>query len=282
MLARPVHEPDVSNAWLQALAALNHNPQRSALHTVVTIDDPTAEDPQVRAEADRLLAQFDMAPINTVANTIFPAGLAALSDSHEDLVHRYNEIYPLLRSRWHQNSQGTYFGRLISFGASGTEPGYDQLGAIIRKLAAEHARGNGKTALYEAAFGGTSHTGDTGGFDEAEDLAEADRLPPPVAAAATIYSPGHDKLPVGGFPCLSHCSFQLDREGRVHALAQYRSQYLVERGYGNYLGLGRLLDYVCQQTGLARGCLTVTAGYAQIEVNITKVRALLAHPKSLF
>ncbi|GAA1963591.1 hypothetical protein [Catenulispora subtropica] len=276
MLARPVHETDVSNAWLQALTALHNNAQRSALHTVVTIDDPTAEDPQVRAEADRLLAQFDMAPINTVANTIFPASLAALSDSHEDLVNRYHEIYPLLRSRWHQNSQGTYFGRLIAFGASGTDPGYDQLGAIIRKLAAEHARGNGKTALYEAAFG------NTGGFDDTEDAVEGDRLPPPVAAAATIYSAEHDKLPVGGFPCLSHCSFQLDREGRVHALAQYRSQYLVERGYGNYLGLGRLLDYVCRQTGLARGRLTVTAGYAQIEVNITKVRALLSHPKSLF
>lgn len=275
MPARHVHESDVSNAWLQALAALHDTPQRSALHTFVTIDNPTAEDPQVRAEADRLLAHFDMASIETVANTIFPAALAALAGSHEDLVRLYREIYPQMRSRWHKNSHGTYFGRLIAYPAAGTDQGYDQLGAVIRKLTAEHERGNGKTALYEAAFV------DPGDLQN-EDPDDGDRMPLSAAAAATIYLPGRDKLPVGGFPCLSHCSFQLDRDGRVHALAQYRSQYLVERGYGNYLGLGRLLDYVCRQTGLTPGSLTITAGYAQIDVNVTKVRALLQHPRSLF
>ena len=46
-----------------------------------------------------------------------------------------------------------------------------------------------------------------------------------------------------GFPCLSFCSFQLDGD-TLHMIAQYRYQYLIERGYGNYLGLGQLLGYV--------------------------------------
>lgn len=272
MFASPVHENNVSSAWLQALRALEANaPTRWALHTLVAIDDPTAEDDELRAQADRLLDELGMAPIETVANTIFPAHLAAVSESHQDLVSRYRALYPLLRSRWHKNSEGTYFGRLIAHPSANDEEGYDQLGAVIRKLSAEHARGNPKTALYEAAF---RRAGD--GDEESQEGTA-------TAAAATIYLPARDKLPVGGFPCLSHCSFQLDRDGRVHALAQYRSQYLVERGYGNYLGLGRLLAYVCQQTGLRPGRLTVTAGYAQIEVRrVRRISALLAQPNPLF
>jgi len=188
-------------------------------------------------------------------------------------VTRYREIYPTLRARWRrQNREGTYFGRLVAHPAGGEPDGYDQLGAVISKLRAEHAhtQGGTKTAVYEAA---TIAVGDAG---PAADIDGA-------AAAAGIYAPSRDKLPVGGFPCLSHCSFQLDRDGRVHLLAQYRSQYLVQRGYGNYLGLGRLLAHVCRYTGLLQGRLTVTAGYAQIEVRGTrKIAALIAQPNSLF
>ena len=77
-----------------------------------------------------------------------------------------------------------------------------------------------------------------------------------------------------GFPCLSHCSFQLDANGRVNLLATYRSQYLVQRGYGNYLGLGRLLAYVAAQTELSVGQLTVVAGLAHLENPILPVRAI--------
>lgn len=56
-----------------------------------------------------------------------------------------------------------------------------------------------------------------------------------------------------GFPCLSHCAFQIDTDGHVHLLATYRSQFLVERGYGNYLGLGRLLAHVARHTGCRSG-----------------------------
>lgn len=83
--------------------------------------------------------------------------------------------------------------------------------------------------------------------------------------------------------CLSHCSFQLDRTGKVHALATYRSHFMTERAYGNYLGLGRLLGYVSAQSGLRPGTLCVVAGYAQIEPGtITLVRPLLSESVPLF
>lgn len=272
MFVSPVHAPDVATAWLEALRIVYASPDRKALHTYVAIDNPIAEDADLRLQADRIMAEYGMAPIDTVANTIFPAALARLCTSHEELVTRYREIYPTLRARWRQNKDGTYFGRLVAHPAAGEPDGFDQLGAVIRKLRTEHAhtQGGAKTAVYEAA---------TIAVNDAEPPTDIDG----AAASAGIYAPARDKLPVGGFPCLSHCSFQLDRDGRVHLLAQYRSQYLVQRGYGNYLGLGRLLAHVCQHTGLLPGRLTVTAGYAQIEVSRPrKIASLIAQPNSLF
>ena len=62
------------------------------------------------------------------------------------------------------------------------------------------------------------------------------------------------------------CSFQLDGS-HLHMVAHYRSQYMIQRAYGNYLGLGRLLAYVAENAGIEPGELMVVAGYAQIDSN---------------
>lgn len=275
MFTSPVRADDVSHAWLEAVRGLDAiAPKRAALHTMVTIENPIVEDADIRADADRLLKEFELAPIETVANTIFPQQLANASSNHEELVRRYRAIYPELKKRWHPNARGTYFGRLVAYQTAAHPDGYDQLGEIIHRLTLEHARSNGKTAIYEASL----READEPEMEPDEDVADEFA----ADASALIFTPGRDKLPVGGFPCLSHCSFQLDRDARLHALAHYRSQYLIERGYGNYLGLGRLLAYLCEQTGLGLGTLTVVAGYAQIETKTTKLRPLLARQPSLF
>lgn len=270
MFTPPVRAANLSTAWLEAVRGLDAlAPRRAALHTMVTIEDPTVEDLEIRADADRLLKELGLAPIETVANTIFPLGLAASSGSHEALVQRYRALYPELKSRYHANARGTYFGRLVAYPSATHPEGYDQLGEIIHRLSLEHARANAKTALYEATVR------EAGG---PEDGPEEEFAAP---ESAMIFTPGRDKLPVGGFPCLSHCSFQLDRDARLHLLAHYRSHYLIERGYGNYIGLGRLQAYLCEQTGLGLGTLTVVAGYAQVE-RTTKLRPLLARQTPLF
>ena len=55
-----------------------------------------------------------------------------------------------------------------------------------------------------------------------------------AAVAMPVRAPGRDNGLLG-FPCLSHCSFQLDRSGTLHAMAHYRSHLMVERAYGIYL-----------------------------------------------
>jgi hypothetical protein len=49
---------------------------------------------------------------------------------------------------------------------------------------------------------------------------------------------------------------------------------MVQRAYGNYVGLGRLLAYVADQSGLQTGYLTVVAGLAQIEPPTLGLREL--------
>ncbi|WIM99970.1 hypothetical protein ACTOB_003641 [Actinoplanes oblitus] len=244
-----VQVADVSSAWLSAARRLHDEPRRKAIHTVVQIVDPVAENPAVREAMDLLLAEQDLQCVETVANTIFPEAFANDSRDHAELVDRYVKIYPLLRKRFGKNGRGTYFGRLIQY-PTGKEP-FDQIGAVIDRILIERNGGNPKHARYEATV------------SVAED-----------ATSVPIYVPGRDNSPMA-FPCLSHCSFQTDPDGLVHLLATYRSQYLVQRGYGNYLGLGRLLAHVARQTGLRVGHLTVVAGVAHLEPPILPVRAML-------
>lgn len=245
-----VKAPNISAAWLAAASRLLAEPKRKALHTAVHISDPTAEVPEVRTAVDELLAAENLQGVETVANTIFPAAIAASSRNHAELVKRYLRMFPILK-RYDGNRRGTYFGRLIQYPTS-KEP-FDQIDAVIKRIGIERANRGPKQARYEAT------------------IADADEQ---LSTTTPVYVPGRDNSPMA-FPCLSHCSFQLDTEDHVHLLATYRSQYMVQRGYGNYLGLGRLLAYVAEQSGLQVGHLTVAAGLARVEPPILPVRDLL-------
>ncbi|MFE9205662.1 hypothetical protein [Micromonospora sp. NPDC007230] len=246
-----VEASNVSTAWLSVAGRLDSEPKRKAIHAVVRIADPVAETPGVREAMDDLLAAQKLQSVDTVANTIFPAAIASSSRDHAELVDRYVRMYAFLRKRYSQNRRGTYFGRLIQYPA-GDKP-FDQIGAVITRIGIERDGGNPKQARYETVLA----------------------VPDDAATNAPVYIPGRDNNAMA-FPCLSHCSFQLDTEGHVHLLATYRSQYVVQRGYGNYLGLGRLLAHVAGQTGLRVGHLTVVAGLAHLESPIVPVRRMLA------
>ncbi|RYJ30697.1 hypothetical protein CU044_1040 [Streptomyces sp. L-9-10] len=263
---------DVTSAWIAACKALDRkdNPARTGYHTVVRIADATADDPAFRAELERVRAHAaerqaknSYKPIETVASTIFPAALASHCGTHEQLVTRYRDLYTRAK-RYPGNHHDMYFGRLVAYpGIDGTQ--IDQIGKIIGRLTQQAASKAPMTAAYES---GVAHPADT---EAALLLPDVETTAP---AEARVHVPGRDNL-IRGFPCLSHCSFQLDRSGTVHAAAFYRSHYMLERAYGNYLGLGRLTAYIASRAGLRPGTLTVMAGYAQLEGPVTPIRTLL-------
>jgi hypothetical protein len=263
-----VDAPDVSRAWLEACTRLSEIPGKKAFHTVVRIARPLQEDAYLRAEFDRLRAartQKPLYPIDTVVNTLFPAQLAATCVTHEQLAHRYRALYPRLQEI-HRNSRGTYFGRLISYPGTPEKPEpVDQLARVIKRL--EKLRSSAKwNATYEA---GTVQVDDEDG-----EAPQADPAADAAGSEALIRAAAPDTQPLD-FPCLSHCSFQLDSAtDTVHLAAYYRSHYMFDRAYGNYLALGHLCAWVARHAGLTPGAVSVMAGCARLDCTKTELGAL--------
>ncbi len=246
-LPQEVRAENVSHAWMEVIRAVDAMPNDQAFHVTVRIERPTEEDDATRDAVDRLLSQLRLAPVDEVRNTVFPASLARKYPEPADLTARYREyIYPRLRKFERENAKGTYFNRFADYPAS--TGATDQLVAVVEKLRASKASTRVK-AMYE--------------MDRADGLEMA------------VYRHGKDHRKRMAFPCLSFCSFQLD-DGSVHLIAHYRSQYLVQRAYGNYLGLGQLLDYVATAAGFDTGNLLVVAGHARIDKAVSAVRAALS------
>ena len=264
-----VDAPDISTAWLEACGQLAELPGSRAFHTVVRIAEPLREDPHLRSELDRRRAARTsprLYPIDTVVNTLFPVQLASTCDTHNELAERYRALYPRLR-KVRRNAHGTYFGRLIAYPGTDKKPEpVDQIARVIDRM--DSLR---KTARWRSVYeAGTAHVFDNEAPGEDE--------PPETAAGteAVIRAAALDTQP-RDFPCLSHCSFQLDAStSTVHLAAYYRSHYMFERAYGNYLALGHLCAWVARQADLKPGTLTVMAGSARLDCTKTELGHLQA------
>jgi thymidylate synthase len=258
-----VSESTLSDAWLNTLVQVADTPDRKLFHMVTRITEPTTEDAVVRAAADDLLAAFDYQPIETVANTVFPLELAQSSRDAGHLGQRYRAMYPTIRRVHKSNRRGTYFGRLVAYPTANGD--LDQLSTLIRKLRQELDGDRPKGARYEVPI--------TSGVQD-PDEPDPGLLEDDYTAAVPIHAAGRDTSPMD-FPCLSFCSFQLDHE-QIHLTAHYRSQYLVQRGYGNYLGLARLQAYVAHAADVEPGQLLVVAGLAHADAAKYRVQQVVA------
>lgn len=232
---------NLSDAWARTVVELAAEDKHRACHVVTRIADPTYEDSRIREMADGILAEHGLDPVSTVANTLFPEALARSTPDPETLGKRYLELLPTLKHLDSDNARGTYFERLVNYETPGGR--LNQLAEVVRRLKQE-------SAVAAKSTTGPKHARYEVGMEQ-------------LTASVPVLEAEHDTNPIG-FPCLTLLSFQLD-DGRVHAIAHYRSHYLFQRAYGNYLAICRLLCYICEQAGLAPGEVTVVAGYAQVD-----------------
>lgn len=247
-----IHGDSLSEAWARTVVvvAAAHE-KHKAFHVVTRVADPTYEDERIREMADGILAEREMAAIATVANTLFPYALAQKTPDPEALGKRYMDLLPTLQRLDRENRRGTYFERLVNYET--TTGHLNQLAELIRRLRQELAvRAKSKTGPKSARY----------------------EVPmEQLSATLPVSEAEHDTNPIG-FPCLTLLSFQLD-DDRLHVLAHYRSHYLFQRAYGNYLAVCRLLCYACDQTGLTPGQVTIVAGYATVDQHrATSVKVL--------
>lgn len=227
-MSRTIEVESISDAWLGACRALLELPGQETTHLVLRMSGPLPERGEVREAADAFLASISgVQPIDEVRNTIFPAELAEEYPEPADLAAEYLEIYPFVRRLAAANNRGTYFGRICAYPRPNNKDGR-QLENTARKL--REARGGPRrTSVYEI----------------------------------NIYSEWKDGKVSRGFPCMSHLAFHLDDE-RLDCLATYRNHDLIRKGYGNYLGIAELQQYLAKASGFHPGELVVIAGHADL------------------
>jgi thymidylate synthase len=221
------------------------------VHLLVRILDLGSEDLAVRQAVQELINDINtrrsegkrMPDIETTRNTIFPASWAARHPEPADLAAHYRERYTKDGLRgFPENRDGTYFGRIVAYPRSSedtVEESGDQLTETVRKLRVELKTRQPKSSRYEI----------------------------------NIYNERLDRSPMS-FPCLAHASVHLHKR-KLHMQAIYRNEYLVARGYGNFLGLAELQRYIAAATQLDIGELLMTIGHAELDANKTPIRALL-------
>ncbi len=223
-------QPDCASAWREAVRAVDGLPGHSAYNVIIDIADPAADNtrqnPRI-AVVDEFLGRFNKS-VETVANTIFPAGLYHCygAPAFFDIFH--DKVLEKVRrtDRW----SGYYFERMTRVPVAGAEP-INQLWDIVERIRDNNVRALNKFELSV--------------FDPARDV---------------------DASPYGG-QCLSFLSFKLV-PGVTKTLtltAMYRNHFYIEKLLGNLIGLGRLMEFVARESGVAVGPLTVISTHAEID-----------------
>lgn len=227
----------LSSAWARAFLEVMKPGVTRVAPLVVTVaefeDEVPVENEQIRDRLDAELANLGLKSVATVANTLFPSSLwNPDADVNADLLYeRYERIWPWIKR---DNKRGGYFRRLTAYQPKNWE------GEPINQLdhiSETYRRGVRRGTALQAGI-----------IDPTRDHVHTIRL---------------------GFPCLHQVGFTPDKEGLI-VTGYYGSQYLVQRAYGNFLGLCRLGRFMADQMGLELVRMTCVSGTAVKDSNVRK------------
>lgn len=177
--------------------------------------------------------------IETVASTIFPESIwKRCHGDRNKLFREYDDIW-LLVGKCSRNKRGTYFRRLTAYGKPHDAMKVNQLKEIIEKWKS----GNHCHSVLQAGI-----------FDPYQD---------------------HMNSRIPGFPCLQQVVFHPHGANGVEGMtvvAFYANQLLLEKAYGNYLGLFRLGRFMAGEMGLKLRGITCIASNLKISDRSGKKR----------
>ena len=228
-------KPQATNAqgWLAASIAVQELGGESH-NVIIDIADPLSEtrtDAAIVREVDTFLRDHHHNALSSVANTIFPKSLCerhgpeAFYDVYRDRV--------LPRMKTMTRDWGRYFERLTMWKkVDGAQvriinPLDDLVHIMQMQLQSNRTYRN----VYEM----------------------------------TVYDPTRDAGKVSNRQCLSFLSFKLTHEEQLNLTVMYRNHAYIARGLGNFIGLGRLLAFVADQSGATVGSLTCISTHAEID-----------------
>lgn len=252
---KSINASNLSLGWLAGLEYLLEC-GGTASQLSVAIENVSEEDMEIRSLLDSFSKYKGIPPISTVANTIFPVALYYPDNpklTGDKARHHLYQLYlqgNKIRKRCPANKNGTYFGRMIDYPASKVKTNpleRNQIERIITRLKSNLTRVNPLSSIYELSVG------------VSEDYLSQDNT-----ADIQIRQPDKDTR-IMGFPCLSHISLNLCK-GHLNMTALYRNQHFIRKAYGNYLGLSRLLRFICREVGCESGTLLCIANHADAEL----------------
>ena len=243
-----VEAENISTAWVEALDRLVAA-GGEAVNLTVVIADPTAEASEIRTVVDTFVEERRRArrrsveTVESVANTIFPQSLYIERLGEDAEAHLYEMERSGRGVSRRRNPYGTYFERMVAWPDGRARRGesvetFNQLDQALTRLRRLRKQGTRRGNQFEVGLA----------------------CPADDAIAMPVVVPGRDTLTIG-FPCLSHVSLSL-QQGVVHMTALYRNHDFIKRAYGNYVGLGRMLRFVAQQSGWPMGeleCVSASA-----------------------
>ena len=237
-----IEHDNLSVAWGRALLAASARGRKEFGPLVVSVTgfDQSGtfyEEPKLRKALDAVLLAEGMQRVETVANTIFPASMWNPTAPRDQLFARYQKVAPRLRRSSPKNKRGIYFERMITGGPPGRE---NQLDFAL--------------TTYSTRTGVRRSVLQVGVFHPSLDHSAAAQL---------------------GFPCLQHVTFA-PTDGGLCVNALYASQYIVERAYGNYVGLCWLGRFVAHELGIPLVRMTCFTGIAECDIGKGRLASLLA------
>ncbi|HEY1348836.1 MAG TPA: hypothetical protein VGF67_04340 [Ktedonobacteraceae bacterium] len=252
-----IQAQNLSLAWLAGLEHLLNCGGKDT-NVIVEIGKAGEEDKRIRQLLDEFLVERSaykkgFFPVTTVANTLFPQAFyyPQRGDNARSFLYQMQEQSFAITKRLQANRYGTYFQRMVAW--PGKQKNVNQIEAIIRRLSKASNNPNCLSSAYEIGISGVEE-------EEESDEAQTEEI--------RIYQPGGDGR-IMGFPCLSHISLTFFKK-ELHLTVLYRNQHFIRKAYGNYLGLSRLLLFLCQEIGCEPGTIVCVASHADAELSFGK------------
>lgn len=220
---------DCFSTWREAVRVVDSAAGHETHNVLMSVKNPN-QGSQLSDPRVALVNEFLLnhdKSVRTVANTIFPEALYRRYGAPEFFSRFHKQVLPSVRTK--ENWSGYYFERMTDWPNA---PQENPLWDIVIRLKDPKVRAKNK---FELAL-----------FDPARDL---------------------NRSPYGG-QCLSFLSFKVitGAEDKLALTAFYRNHYYVEKLLGNLIGLGQLMSFITQETGLAMGPLTVLSSHATIDL----------------
>jgi thymidylate synthase len=225
-------------AWLAAVMTVQSMNGHEAYNVVVDIENPlerTEGDEQVIELLDSFLRSHDEYPVATVINTIFPYKLF-LQHGTPEIYDSFLRVYDRIKK---PGDWGRYFHRMI-FHKTACGEVINPLANLVEKVRRQAQADRTFRSVYELSV-----------FDPVLDL--------------QIYDAAKDAGRVMNRQCLSFLSFKLHPAKGLMLTAMYRNHYYIARGLGNFIGLGRLQEFIASQAGVPVGPLTCISTHAQVD-----------------